>query len=1038
MRQKICLLLALIGSFFEAHVGFAASVDFAKEIRPILAEHCFHCHGPDANARKAGLRLDSREFAILPAESGERAIVPGSLESSQIVRRITSADESTLMPPTDHKKPLTPIQIELLKTWIAEGAYYSNHWAFETPKDVAPPATPPDVEEHPIDRWIGAKLIENQLRRSPPADPYQLCRRLYLDLLGVPPSPIESRQFALEAEKDLSEAVRSLAAKLLDRPQFGEKWARHWLDVARYADSDGYEKDLPRQQWAWRDWVINAINQDMPYDQFLIEQIAGDLLPNATQDQKVATGFLRNSMVSEEGAIIYEQYRMAGITDRMDCVGKAVLGLSLQCSQCHSHKFDPISQTEYYQLLSFINNDYEYVDWVYSPEQQAVIDDIRREVKNTIERVEQTNPQWLTDFCSWKNSLLKKAPKWARLKPESPEWIGGLAHPEVLPDDSVLTLGFRPTSGELILTSTTNQTDLRGLRLEALTHGDLPFEGPGRNRTGMFAVSELAIEVAPANQEKPDWKPIQFGEATTDGVVVERPIEESYKQKPDDGRMVGPGSYLFDGKEETAWAPNRGPGRRNSDYEVVVAFAEPVGFPEGTKFRFTFKYRHGGKDIHGRDNNFLGRFRLSVTSNPEPKSLGVPLAVQRELEGHCDCATDAPSLAMESWIEQTGDESLKEPLRLAWAKFPEAKTSILRLAQRIPEHARVTKLLHRGEWDQPKDPVAPGFLSSLHGSDGPVEPSRLSLAKWLASRNSPLTARVAVNRVWQAIMGVGLVDTPEDFGTRGSIPTHPELLDHLAVKFMAEGWSLKSLVAYVVTSKTYQQTSNVSPELIEMDPRNRLLSRGPRFRPDAEVVRDIVLSTSGLLNPTVGGPSIFPPVPESLLATSYLKVDFWETAQGADRYRRSLYVFRRRSLPDPALSCFDAPSGEQSCPKRNRSNTPLAALAGLNDPVFTEAARAMALRVLREGGSNDRERASYAMQLCAGRPARENEIEAIVKLIESRRLRIAEGWISPWAVGSGEFTKSPSLPSGVSPTEVACWTIASRVLLNLDETLTKN
>ena len=1044
LRMSLCLLALAASTAFAADP--AAKVDFNRDVRPILAENCFLCHGPDEQTRKAKLRLDLRDDALKGGKSGTVAIMPGKPQESALLARITSADADTVMPPRDSNKSLTPQQIDTLRRWVEGGAEYAGHWAFTAPQRPAVPAAA-DARwaKNAIDRFVLAGLQSAGLRPSPEADRAALLRRLSLDLVGLPPSPQEIDAFLADASPD---AYEKQVERLLASPHFGEKWARHWLDVARYADSNGYEKDMPRKQWAWRDWVINAINRDLPYDQFVIEQLAGDLFPNPTQDNRVATGFLRNGMVNEEGAILAEQFRMEGLFDRMDAIGKGVLGLTVQCAQCHTHKFDPISHDEYYGLLAFINNDYEATSWVYTPEQRKQIDAIHAGTAAAEEKLKKDHPDWPQRLAAWEAAAKKDELPWEPLSAIEHEWVGGLAHPEKLPDHSILTLGFRPSEGELYVTADAKLTSPTGLRLEALTHGDLPFNGPGRSDKGTFAVSEIVVEARAAGVKDAKFETVKLKNATADFAQPEHRLPEFFRKNNDDKRTLGPASFLVDGKDETAWGSDMGPGLRHQDLKAVMQFEKPPpASSQGTHYKVTLKFRHAGRDVHGRHSHFLGRFRLSLTSAAEPKADPVPRPVREALKLPAEKRTAEQQAAIFRYWRTTVPEfkPVNEEIAKLWAQHPEGET-VLNLAQRRPEDARKTHLLDRGAWDKPKHEVAAGVPAFLHPMPEGSTKDRMGLARWLVDRRSPTTARVAVNRVWQALFGVGLVDTSEDFGVRAADPSHPELLDWLAVEFMdpstgsgqARGWSTKQLLRTIVTSATYRQQSRVTPEMLERDPANRLLARGPRFRAEAEVVRDVALSAAGILNTKLGGPSFYPPVPESMFALSYLDVDFWQVAPAPERYRRSLYVFRRRSMPDPMLSTFDAPNGDFACARRARSNTPLAALAGLNEPVMVEAAQAMALRVLREGGRTDAERVAYAFRLCTGRPPKPAEAAEVVSLLQSQQQRIADGWVSGREVATGDATKVPPVPQGATPTDAAAWTVVSRVLLNLDETVTKN
>ena len=1035
------IVLALVISMLCATIVTRAdeSVDFQREIRPIFADHCFPCHGPDEGARQADFRLDVREVAVSLRISGKAAIVPGNPANSQLLRRISSDDPETVMPPPDQGVPLTSEQRSLLRRWIGQGAPYSDHWAFSAPRRsaVPDPGAAGDNYRNPIDAFVADRLGRAGLTMSPSASSEVLCRRIYLDVIGLPPSPNEMDEFREAARRHLSTAATALVDRLLDSDHFGEKWARHWLDVARYADSNGYEKDLRRDQWAWRDWVIRAINADMSYDQFIVEQIAGDLLPNRTQGQLVATGFLRNGMVNEEGGIVPEQFRMEGLFDRMDCIGKAVLGLSLQCAQCHSHKFDPISQEEYYGMFAFLNDTCEAQSQVYSPAQQERMLEINAAIYETEDCWKTQQPDWKQQLAAWEEMQQVAAPNWKILDVIEHVWIGGLNHPEELRDHSVMVLGHPTTGGEMYLVSEPVMDGVTGLRMEALTHGDLPFGGPGRNSfRGTFAISELGVEVMQPG--KNSWSKLPLQNATADFSEREHPLEGDESKKEEKQRRVGPVAFLIDGEEKTAWRPDRGPGRRNTDSVAVVQFADPVSLPAGTqvKIKLVFKHSAGGD---GRQSTILGRMRLALTKSPDPRAApydhAATIAMQKPAKNRGAAERAALFAAWRKTVPEL--KEIHEEVSQLQRQYPEASTSVLSLSARELQDRRGTFLLDRGEWDRPQHQVAPQVPAILHPLS--VEnPDRLAFARWLVVRRSPLAARVQVNRVWQAIFGTGLVKKPEDFGTRTLPPVHVELLDWLAMEFMDHGWSTKHLIRTILSSATYQQTARATEDLLEIDPINRLLGRGPRFRAEAEVVRDIALCVSGLLNPKIGGPSIFPPMPKSVLDDNFTRPSYWKPPNGPERYRRAIYLFRKRSMPDPVLTSFDAPNADFACAGRVRSNMPLAALVSLNEPVFSEAARALGLRILCEGGATDQQRADYAFRICTGRSAKPAEQAEVLALLNNRRARLGDGSTLINEIATGDTGTTPSVPSDATPQDAAAWTIVARVLLNLDETLSKN
>jgi hypothetical protein len=1005
--RPILLLLVALGCAGRAT---AADVDFQREVRPILADHCLVCHGMDAGTRKSGLRLDQRAAALIGGKSGTAAIVPGHPEQSELFQRISSRDPRQVMPPPKQKNPLSEKEINTLKKWIAGGAGYETHWAF-TPPVKAP--LPQIGMTNPVDAFVVARLNGLHLSLAPAAPSGTLYRRLYLDLIGLPPSPQE----LAACEREGYEAT---VDRLLQSERFGEKWARPWLDIARYCDTNGYEKDLRRDQWAWRDWVIEALNHDMPYDQFLIEQFAGDLLPGAGQAQRIATGFLRNSMINEEGAIVPEEFRMVEMFDRMDCLGKAVLGLTTQCAQCHSHKFDPLTQDEYYGMFAFLNNCYEAQSWVYTPEQLRTLASLKARIEAVEARIRAARPKWEKELAAWEAERARQRVAWEPLTFVELGSISGLNHPAPEADRSLLMLGH--PSDEVFLIAEPGLTGVTGLQLEALIHGDLPHNGPGRGQAGKWAAREL--EVFTRKPGAKEWQKQKLVHATADFSQPER--------KGDKKKATGPVAFLIDGSDDTAWSSDRGPGRRNAPSVAVVQFERPLAFPRGTQLKIALRMDLGV--------GMLGCCRLSITRQPAPTAPPVDHAAMLALDTPPAQRTPEQNAALfAAWRSQVAElKPLNEEIEALRKSTPRALTSVLRLRERESAKRRVTHLLKRGQWDQPGKAVEPHVPAALHPFPPDAPRNRLGFARWLADRSSPLTARVAVNRVWQALFGVGLVETSEDFGTRSPAPVYRELLDWLAVDFMDHGWRQKQLIRTIVLSTVYRQSSQATPDLLERDPRNTWLARGPRFRADAEVVRDLALGASGLLVNQLGGPGVIPPVPQNVLDYNYTYPSYWKPAEGSQRYRRTVYGFRKRSMPDPVMSAFDCPNADVACARRTRSNTPLAALTALNEPIFVEAARALALRVLREGGADDARRIDYALLLCVARPARPAERETLLGLLQSTRHRLAEGWLNPREIATGDPAQLPALPAGATPQDAAAWTIVARVLLNLDETLCKN
>jgi hypothetical protein len=1030
-------------------------VDFAREVRPILARHCFKCHGPDDQARKAKLRLDVRDSAVGEARSGRRAIVPGKPDESELVYRVFATDASEVMPPPATKNPLSEADKQLLRRWIAAGADYRPHWAFVPPRQVPPPKVRQGGwPRNPVDQFVLARLEAEGLRPSPPADRYTLGRRLYLDLVGLPPTPVEADAFVHDPSPD---AYEKLVDRLLASPHYGERWARRWLDLARYADTNGYEKDRPRSIWPFRDWVINALNADLPFDQFTREQLAGDLLPNATPSQRIATGFHRNTMINEEGGIDPLEFRFHAITDRVATTGTVWLGLTLGCAQCHAHKYDPISHREYYQFLAFLNNADEPDLEVPQPdllarrtELAARIAALEADLPNRFPPAEEAgaeDPRALATrrrehlerkFNEWLDEESARAVRWVVLKPV--EAKSNLPLLTVLDDGSVLASGDQSKHDVYDLRF---ETDLRGItavRLEVLPHESLPKRGPGRayyeGPKGDFFLSEWALAA--------DGQPLRFHGAT-----------QTYA-KLGLGAGKSAAALALDGNPHTGWSTS---GQEGKAHAAVFNLAEPLPAVRALTLRLLFARHYAAG---------LGRFRVAVTCDPRPvKARDLPPDVEelllvpperRTAEQRQRLLGHYLSVAPELAAERQAIQKLRD-------QMPALPTTLV-LAERPPEHPRPTHLHHRGEFLQPGERVEPAVpavlpplpsplplsprgrgeklvplspegrgeklvpLSPASGERGRGEgapPNRLTLARWLVDAGNPLVGRVTMNRQWEAFFGRGLVATSQDFGFQGEPPSHLELLDWLAVEFVNQGWSVKRMHRLIVTSATYQQSSRPRPELRAKDPQNQLLARGPRFRLEAELIRDLALKSSGLLAPAVGGPSVFPPQPPGVTSEGAYGPLAWKVSAGPDRYRRGLYTFSKRTAPYAMFSTFDAPSGEACLARRDVSNSPLQALTLLNDPVFVEAAQALGRRAAARTGSLE-DRASYLFRCCLTRPPAEEERSLLVKFYHTQKQRLAAQELDAAALAG---------PGDGDLLERAAWTMVARALLNLDETITK-
>ncbi|HTD68372.1 MAG TPA: PSD1 and planctomycete cytochrome C domain-containing protein, partial [Candidatus Limnocylindria bacterium] len=837
-------------------------VDFTKDIQPIFEASCWNCHG--AKKQESAFRLDDRAAALKGGEHGGD-IIPGKSGESLLIHAVAGVHDEIKMPKKGEK--LTPEQVGLLRAWIDQGAQMPEkiaggkdprlHWAFKAPvKPAVAKVKDTKWTRNEIDRFILARLEKEKLKPSLEADNTTLLRRVSLDLTGLPPTPQEVDAFLADKSKD---AYAKQVERLLASPHYGERWGRHWLDAARYADSDGYEKDMSREMWPYRDYVVNAFNRDLPYNQFIIEQIAGDQIPNAKQDQVVATGFLRNSMVNMEGAIDPEQFRMEAMFDRVDAIGKAVLGVTIQCAQCHNHKFDPISQEEYYRLFAFINNDHEARPVVYSSEQQMKLADLHRQMAEIEADLKHRAPDWEKQMAAWEDSVKNDQPEWVVLKDIHPEGDRAQRY-EDMGDGSFLACGYAPTKLTQWFRTTNDLSDVTGFRVELLTDPNLPYGGPGRGFNGTCALSEFMVEAMDAkqitNKVKLKWK-----EATADVEQPERKLEMNFYDKSTNSRSTGPIKFAIDGNGNTAWGINVGPGRRNQERKAVFVAEKPAGFTNGTYWRIGLQQNHGGWNSDDHMNNNLGRFRLSATkategvkADPLPKKVRDIFAIPREKRTPVQVAT-----VFSYWRTTVSDwKDANEKMEALREEYPDGATSMTLLTREVP---RETHVLRRGDWLKPAKPVTTGVPAVLNPLPKDADGSRLTFAKWLADRKSPTTARVIVNRVWLAYFGSGLLSTPEDFGVQSEAPSHPELLDWLAVDFMDHNWSFKHLHRQIVASAAYRQSSKVTPELYEKDPYNQLLARGPRFRVEGEIVRDITLAASGLLNPKLGGPSVMPPAP---------------------------------------------------------------------------------------------------------------------------------------------------------------------------------
>jgi len=1179
-------LAVLFGLLAFAAPSTAAEPDFNREVRPILAKHCLKCHGPDDHARQGELRVDVRESALKPAESGAKAIVPGKPQESELLVRVRSSDEDVRMPPPHTNDMLTASEIDLLERWIAAGARYENHWAFEPVRRPSLPAVKAEQwPRSPIDWFVLARLEAAGLAPSPEADRHALVRRVHLDLIGLPPTPEEVERFVLDSDP---QAYEKLVDRLLASPHYGERWARRWLDLARYSDTNGYEKDRQRPIWPWRDWVIQALNADMPFDRFTIEQIAGDMLPSATLDQRVATGFHRNTMLNEEGGIDPLEFRFYAMTDRVATTGAVWLGLTLQCAQCHTHKFDPIPHRDYYRLMAMLDNADEPelevpqpkivaererlekriaeletqlpehyppaldFDWHAVPAEKlqasrsrsatvrrdatvdfapaagddltttlmfdsdlvdvravrlelltkesrrgslgeltvsaqatgaaplplrvlraeanalgsnkpryeatlakafdgqqatafavevaapgealtfvldepkvklgaarwtialrhpagdvAAFDELRVRLgtvrPNSHSPRERTAELLARQFRSWLEAASPGAVAWRPVRPT--EVDSNLPDLTVLDDNSVLSRGDITKSDTYRVTLGGPFRNIRALRLEALPDEGLPERGPGRiyyeGPIGDFFLSELTVRA--------DGRPVKFARAT-----------ESFAALPDidpknPQRLPTRAAEAIDGEPSSGWSINGGQGR--AQY-AVFTLAEPLAAADKLDVQMLFE-RHYACG--------LGRFRLSVTDEtPSADAARYPDEIETILARPEAMRSEAERQALLRYYLNMAPELAGARLEIDALRRQLPKNPVtLVLRERPADEPRPTFVRKRGEYLQPLEKVEPGTFGFLPPLPPGTTPDRLALARWLVDARNPLVGRVTVNRHWAAFFGRGIVRTLEDFGYQGSAPTHPELLDWLAAEFVTPSdsgtaWSMKRLHRMIVTSATYRQASRLSPTLAERDPENALLARGPRFRLEAELIRDACLKASGLLSEMLGGPSVFPPQPESVTEAAYGSYK-WTASSGADRYRRSLYTFGKRTAPFAMYAAFDAPSGELCTPRRDVSNTPLQSLTLLNDAMFLEAATAFGRQLAGEPGdaAGKVERLFYRV---LSRPPTIDEQTMLLRYYQDELKRL----------------QASAKPDIVAPPEATAWMLTARVLLNLDETITKH
>jgi len=984
MFQRLVSVSILSLSFIASAAEMP--VNFSREVLPILSDNCLSCHGQDEGHRKADLRLDTREGALT-------VIKPGQVDASDFIARIITDDPEEIMPPPkSHKPKLTAAQIQTLRRWVSEGAIWGRHWSLEQPAQLP-------VSGHPVDHFVKARLTQEGLKLSKPAAPHTLARRLSFDLTGLPPSESSDKS-------DRPDFID----RLLASPHFGERMAMWWLDVARYADTDGFQSDATRTNWPWRDYVVESFNANKPFDQFTLEQFAGDLLPNATPEQKLATCFHRNHMTNGEGGRDKEESRIDYVIDRVNTMGSAWLGITLGCTQCHTHKFDPITHKDYYSLTAFFNSIDEdgaagggakpYLSYQSPHAQRAVIE--AQQLVDQRKPIEaQARQQAEAPFEEWLKARQKQVQSgfqaWHVLK-------GSLESEEgtVLTQDKqgiVTASGPHPKQEDYRLITTVHLPRLTGLKLEVL-----PLDGAlSRGKSGEFILTDIKVQVRRRGSS-------QIHDIVVNGAVSDIKTEAK-------AREYGDVKGTLDDDPRNGWTTKGQP--KDKPHTAVYALKQPLVMEADEELIFEMLHRSTNGDAN------ISRFRLSATDQPGPAVREMGTAPLEQLAAAPLDEKLHARLFAQFLEDHQPYQIAKVSLDRATVQLKEVtaaagKLNVMVLAER--KEARDTHILLRGVWDKKGEVVQRDVPAAIAAWPEGAARDRLGLAKWIVSKDNPLTARVFVNHVWQMLFGAGLVRTPDDFGLQGQRPTHPELLDWLAVDFMAHGWDVKHLIKLIVSSETYRQDSNATPELIARDPQNRLLARGPRFRLPAWMLRDAALAASGLLNPALGGPPVRPHQPEGVWEEIFMGRFTYEPSQGAAQYRRTLYAFWRRSIAPTFL--FDSAQRRVCEVGMSRTNTPLQALTLLNDQTMREASQALAAQMLVRS-QPPAQRLDWLTRQVLSRPATAQEIQVL-----SRELDRA---LKHYRHQPGDAEK---FLGQKAPPELAAHTLIASLVLNLDEALT--
>ena len=1028
-----CLLLCQTFVAFADDLPPAVErkVDFGQDVQPLLKDRCWSCHAGEK--QESGLRLDRRDLMMNGGDLG-RILEPGQSDASRLIHYVHGTDPDHVMPPEGDR--LTKEQIGILRAWIDQGCEWpesanistakNSHWAYQPIKSQSLPAVKDQSwPRNEIDHFVLAELERRGIVPSPEANRFMLLRRLSLDLTGLLPTIEEVDSFVNDTTPD---AYDKLVDRLLVSPHFGERWGRHWLDMARYADSDGYEKDNPRPDaYRWRDWVIDAINADMPFDQFTIEQLAGDLLPDATSMQRLATAFHRQTLTNTEGGTDQEQFRVEACFDRTETTGTVWLGLTVGCARCHSHKYDAITQREYYQLFSVFNNGDESTTTVPKSDAdvaaysglKAAFDEKLSTLRTQLAEAQLAQA---AEFTKWQVGTLNRL----KTAATDPVKLHVLKQPTYASETGiqfeqqnggvVLVRGENPERAVYSITGQSNLKSVTGLRLDVFPDTSLPANGPGRVAHGNFVLSELTMEIA----SKPDFSAaqrVEFASAKADFEQADRPWAAK---------------NVLDGDDQSGWAiaPEYG-----KEHWLTASLKQPLDLTSNSYVRIRLSHQYG-------QQHTIGRFKLSLLTGIESDA-ALPENIVNALNQPEDQRSEEQKQQLQDHFNhQTSPvkELVTQIDELKKQEPPKPELSVRIVVQRT-QNPRKTHVLRRGEFLNPLTEleVQPAGLATLPAfsvRENNPPGDRLDLARWLVSPENPLTPRVTANHIWRLLFGHGIVRTANDFGVRGEKPTHPELLDWLAADLLSgsgtqRAWSRKALIRRVVTSATYRQASKHRPELRDVDPQNLLLARQNRIRVEGEIVRDISLDVSGLLSRKMGGPSVYPPLPPGIAELSYAGNFKWADSQGEDRYRRGMYTFFKRTSPHPNLITFDCPDANITCIERQSSNTPLQALTSLNNETFAETARAFARRLLSTDNADDTARLSYAMRLCLARTITPDEQVQLQALLDDSKT-----WYAAHPDQAGQLIGKETV-AGVPSETAAAWISVARVLLNLDEFITR-